>query len=179
LLISHFYTKYITNLIESAQKGNINSFIQLSDVYSGNVYAICLRTFVIPQLAETLTIEILKHAWHNINHLRGNISFQLWLNGITVFYMLEEQRTNKCSNELLEKKVIQSLTPDAAIINTLTSLEKLIAELPQEDRMMFVLHEIIGYSASEISDLCSKYRADEIRNIIRSIRSHFIEELQF
>lgn len=171
--------KYITNLIESAQKGNVNSFLQLADVYSGNVYAICLRTFIIPQLAEVLTIDILNHAWHNLNHLRGDSSFQLWLNGITVYFILEEHRTKKCSDELLEKKIIQSLEPDPVSINSLSSLEKLILDLPQEDRIMFVLHEIIGYSAPEISDLLSKYRADEIRNIIRSIRTHFIEELKF
>jgi DNA-directed RNA polymerase specialized sigma24 family protein len=171
--------KYITNLIESAQNGNINSFLQLADVYSGNVYAVCLRTFIIPQLAEVLTIEILNHAWQNLKHLRGNSSFQLWLNGITVYYILEEHRTNKCSTELLEKKIIKSLEPDSVIIDALSSLEKLILDLPQEDRIMFILHEIIGYSASEISDLLSKYRADEIRNIIRSIRTHFIEELKF
>jgi RNA polymerase sigma-70 factor (ECF subfamily) len=171
--------KYITNLMEAARNGNINSFLQLADVYSGNVYAICLRTFVIPQIAESLTIEILNHAWHNLKHLRGNSSFQLWLNGITVYHILEEHRTAKCSNNLLEKKIISSLEPDAELVNSQTSLEKLISGLSQEDRIMFVLHEIIGYSASEISDLLSKYRADEIRNIIKSIRSHFIEELQF
>lgn len=171
--------KYITNLIEAAQKGHVNSFLQLTDVYVGNVYAICLRVFVNTKIAERVTVEVLNHAWQNLKHLRGNSSFQLWLNGITVFYVLEEHRTGKYSEDLIEKKVITNNAPDLSDIKPTSDLEKLVFELPNEERIMYVLHEIIGYSATEISDLLAKYRPDEILNIMRSIRNHFIEELNF
>lgn len=169
--------KYITNLMDTAKKGNFNSFLLLADVYVGSVYSLCLKCTAQPKLAESLTVNTFLSSWNLIKNLPLTDNFLNWLYGITVFNILEELRSRNIVSELIEKKEIPSISPPEELLLNSSKLEAMIYTLPEDDRVMFVLFEVMRYSASEISDIMPKYRPDEVQNIIRSIRIHFIEEL--
>lgn len=135
--------KFVRSLIQSAKQGNNAAIEQLFQMNLGKIYAFALRLTANKQIAESITKDTFIEAWKKISMVRPDASFLKWLNAITVYKVIDSLRTQKP-----ESKKVKIEIPEMK-----DDLDKYILALPDQERMIFVLNKIEGYTQEEISDL--------------------------
>lgn len=137
--------KFVRSLIENAKQGNNAAIEQLFQMNLGKTYAFALRLTANKSLAELITKDTFIEAWKKINLVRSDSSFLRWLNAITVYQTIDAIRNKKSKNKVdhLELRELESKS----------ELDKYILSLPDQERMIFVLNKVEGYSLDEISDM--------------------------
>lgn len=161
---------FVKLLIKSAKQGKKNAFRELCNINLKKIYNIAVRFVLNEKIAEIVTQNIFIEAWDNLKFLREDQSFEAWLKGIAIYKLLDELRTEKIKNELIEEGII---TYDSE----LTSNEKdenIILSLPEKERVAFILHDIEQYTYEEISDFIYDLSIDEIKKIVRQTRNGII-----
>ena len=166
--MQHDYQKL---LIKSAQQGKKNAFRELSNINLKKIYNIAVRFILNEKVAEIVTQDIFIEAWNNIKFLREEQPFDAWLKGIAIFKLLDELRTKKVRNRLLEEDII---SPTDLEISSSEKDENIILQLPEKERISFILHDIEKYTYQEISDFINDMTMDEIKEMIRDTRKGII-----
>jgi len=137
--------KFVRSLIQNAKQGNNAAIEQLFQMNLGKIYAFALRLTANKPLAESITKQTFIEAWKKITLVRPDASFLKWLNAITVYNTIDSLRTQK-----QDAKKAKSETKDLEIKD---DLDIYILNLPEQERMIFVLNKLEGYTIEEISDL--------------------------
>ena len=166
------------DLVARAQGGDVTAFENLYRSHVGRVYALCLRMVADPTRAENLTQEAFVRAWQKLRSFRGKSAFATWLHRLTVNTVLGDMRSRgrRRDRDALDEGL--AIVPDprpqrdtAAKID----LEKAIARLPDQARMVFVLHDVEGYQHREIGRLMgiatgtSKAHLHRARQLLREV----------
>jgi RNA polymerase sigma-70 factor (ECF subfamily) len=165
-------------LVKRAQQGDNIGFRQLFDMNVNRIYAFCLRMSANPQLAEEITQDVFVKAWENLAKFRGDSKFATWLHSIAVNEFLTQKR--------IEKRFMQRFVQTDDVLkydrqgekpeyhfNTNIDLENAIASLPEQAKMVLVLHDIEGYQHKEIAEMTnievgtSKAHLHRARKILR------------
>ena len=141
-------------LVRLARQRDQQAFARLYRRHVGRVHALCRRmTGDIPR-AEELTQTVFVTLWEKLALFRGESAFTSWLHRLTVNTVLMEFRTTRRR----EARVFG--TDDPAALETPPAppgaglrldLEQAIAALPPRARVVFVLHDIEGYTHGEIA----------------------------
>ena len=166
------------DLVSRAQGGDVTAFESLYRSHAARVYAICLRMVADPTRAEDLTQEAFIRAWEKLRSFRGKSAFATWLHRLTVNIVLGEIRSRGRRKDegvaTEELRVVPDLRPvrqpEAEI-----DLERAIATLPSQARMVFVLHDVEGFRHAEIGKLMgiatgtSKAHLHRARRILREV----------
>lgn len=101
--------------------------------------------------AEDVVQEIWIHAFQSLGRFEWNSSFSTWLTGIGLNRVRDRIRKYGRSRE-----TGVDVVPDVAIVTdspeTRIDLERTIARLPDDQRMVFVLHDVEGMKHREISE---------------------------
>ena len=137
--------KFVRSLIENAKQGNNAAIEQLFQMNLGKIYAFALRLTANKSLAESITKETFIEAWKKMNLVRSDASFLKWLSAITVYQTIDSLRTRKNKTKIDHYELRELESKD--------ELDKHIFELPDQERMIFVLNRIEGYTIEEISDM--------------------------
>ena len=137
--------KFVRSLIQSAKQGNNAAIEQLFQMNLGKIYAFALRLTSNKSLAENITKDTFIEAWKKISLVRPDASFLKWLNAITVYKTLDSLRSQKQSSSKSKTDAMDPRMKD--------ELDGYILALPEQERMVFVLNQLEGYSVEEISDL--------------------------
>jgi RNA polymerase sigma-70 factor (ECF subfamily) len=137
--------KFVRSLIQNAKQGNNAAIEQLFQMNFGKIYAFTLRLTANQQLAESITKDTFIEAWKKINLVRPDASFLKWLNAITVYKTLDIFREQKQDTKKNKSEIHISEMKD--------ELDKYILNLPEQERMVFVLSQLEGYTVEEVSDL--------------------------
>ena len=137
--------KFVRSLIQNAKQGNNAAIEQLFQMNLGKIYAFTLRLTANKSLAESITKDTFIEAWKKISLVRPDASFLKWLNAITVYKTLDSLRSQKQSSSKNKSDAQDSRMKD--------ELDGYILALPEQERMIFVLNQLEGYSVEEISDL--------------------------
>ncbi|MBE0552023.1 MAG: sigma-70 family RNA polymerase sigma factor [Ignavibacterium sp.] len=137
--------KFVRSLIENAKQGNNAAIEQLFQMNLGKIYAFALRLTANKSLAETITKETFIEAWKKMNLVRSDASFLKWLSAITVYQTMDSLRSKKNKTKVDHNELRELESKD--------ELDKHIFELPDQERMIFVLNKIEGYTIEEISDM--------------------------
>ncbi|HMN49712.1 MAG TPA: sigma-70 family RNA polymerase sigma factor [Ignavibacteriaceae bacterium] len=137
--------KFVRSLIQNAKQGNNAAIEQLFQMNLGKIYAFALRLTANKTIAESITKETFIEAWRKINLVRPDASFLKWLNAITVYKTIDALRSQKQDS--------QKIKSDIKEIHAKDDLDNYILNLPEQERMIFVLSQLEGYSVDEISDL--------------------------
>ena len=137
--------KFVRSLIENAKQGNNAAIEQLFQMNLGKIYAFALRLTANKSLAETITKDTFIEAWKKINLVRSDSSLLKWLSAITVYQALDSLRSTN-------KKPKQD-KGDLRELESKDELDKYILALTDQERMIFVLNKIEGYTIEEISDM--------------------------
>lgn len=143
-------------LIRRARERDQQAFAQLYRRHVGRVHAICRRMAADIPRAEELTQTVFVKLWDKLSLFRGESAFASWLHRLTVNTVLTEFRTTRRR----EARVFG--TEDPAALETPAippgpglrlDLEQAIAGLPPRARVVFVLHDVEGYTHEEIASL--------------------------
>ncbi len=171
--MEHDYQKL---LIKSAQQGKKNAFRELANINLKKIYNIAVRFTLNEKIAEIVTQDIFIEAWNNIKFLREDQPFNAWLKGIAIFKLLDELRTKKIKNKLLEDGII---LPTDTELSSIEKDENIILQLPEKERISFILHDIEKYTYQEISDFINDMSVDEIKTMIHQTRKGIISSPKY
>jgi RNA polymerase sigma-70 factor (ECF subfamily) len=101
--------------------------------------------------AEDVVQEVWIHAFESLGRFEWNSAFATWLTGIGLNRVRDRVRKYGRSRESGV-----AVVPDIAVVpaphETRVDLERMIARLPDDQRMVLVLHDVEGMKHREISD---------------------------
>ena len=145
-----------SHLVRRAQSGDVNAFEQLFVTYRGRIYALCLRMLSEPDTAEDLTQETFVRAWQKLGSFGGRSAFFTWLYKLAVNIVLADLRSRGRWQEHLvegEDSLAQHAASPVRSSAQAVDLERAIAGLPPQARLIFVLHDVEGYRHREIATM--------------------------
>jgi len=157
----------------AAQQGQIDAFEKLYLTYHKRIYLFAKRMTGSVGAAEEVVQETFIKAWQNLASFRAESQFYTWLRSIASRITIDRLRMKnaKVWQEMSEfEDVYSSLNPNVGILR---DLEKLIGQLPEGARSVFVLHDIEGYKHQEIADMTgiaagtSKAQLSRARKLLR------------
>lgn len=162
-------TTYLNYLIEISKSGRQRGFLDLCQITLPNVYTTILRLMNNIENAKRVTIKTYLTAWKEIKHFDEKEPLIIWLKNIAINLAMEELSVR----HFVTQKEIQ----DEEKLSNVEKLELAIQSLPFEERIVFVLHDVEGYSYQEIKNLFPDYLIDELKTILASARKMLIDKL--
>lgn len=167
-----------TELVEACKSGSADAFKSLYEKYSGRVYALTLRLCGNKDIADDLMQEVFIKVWESISSFKGESAFYSWLHRICINAFLMKLRGDKnyekkigsgSDNDSANNVFMLAYTKDDFSLD----MEKAIAKLPPQAKLVFILFEIEGYKHKEISQMLnieegtSKAHLHKARKILR------------
>lgn len=147
--------KNYTKLIATCAKGDRRAQQQLFDMFAPKMLSVCRKYLKSNAIAEQVMVLGFFKVFTNLDSFKAQGSFEGWIRRIMV---------NECINEL--RKNNQLDFKDTVVIENSSShvsyqesnfevqeIQKIIDELPDGYKTVFVLYAIEGYKHSEISEL--------------------------
>lgn len=147
-------------LVTLLKQGNQNALKQLYEKYINRTYALSLRLSGDREIAEDITQEVYVQVWQKIHNFRGDSKFSTWLQSVTSNVAISHMRKQKPwwrswfgSDEQNQNALdAQEISDDSSDHDLSRSgLDKHIANLPEQARVVFVLFAIEGWRHDEIS----------------------------
>jgi RNA polymerase sigma-70 factor (ECF subfamily) len=153
-------------IIQAAQRGDLNAFNELVLQYQSQVYNLAYRIMGEGDSAADATQEAFISAYRAINSYRGG-SFRAWLMRIVTNACYDELRRRKRRpTSSLDALYVVDAAPGEVLMDGAESpeayaqrqdlnraLEAALQTLPEEQRTVLVLSDIQGYSYQEIADI--------------------------
>jgi RNA polymerase sigma-70 factor (ECF subfamily) len=172
-------------LITRVRKGDPAAERQLYETHVSQTYRLAYRLTGDEDLAKDLTQETFIRAFDKLDQFRGEAAFGTWLRSIatSVIYngMRKVKRFRQREFDLDEVKAVgageRNADPDVR-----EKLWRAIDDLPAKYRMVFVMHDVEGYTHEEISSAVgsqvgtSKAQLSRARAKLREALSEFAEE---
>lgn len=159
-------TTYYWNLITRAQNGQKNSFIELANFYKKMVYLHALKLSGSIVIAEAVTNDVFLKAWQHIKYLNENSPFNLWLNGLTISICTSYYQGKG-------KKNISSKTHKELILAN--EFDKKFIKLTLRERILLILHDLEGYSVSDIMVMLNEKKLTSLSKDLDNARSTFLD----
>lgn len=146
----------IDDLVRRAQAGDVDAFETLYRTHATAVLALCRRMVRDDNEARELLQDAFVRAWEKLTSFKGQSAFATWLHRLAVNVVLERLRTtrrdtNRLVNE--DDEAVFGGQSNAADLETRMDLENALAKLPQGSRIVFVMHDMEGYSHDEIAQV--------------------------
>ena len=138
--------------IRRAQAGDVEAFERLYRGHVGRVHALALRLTADRARAAELTQDVFVRAWEKLSAFRADSTFASWLHRLTVNEMLQEARADRRRRARHLAAERPDIAPSAGSDARL-DLERAIATLPPQARLVFVLHDVEGWRHDEIATL--------------------------
>jgi len=162
-------TTYLNYLIEISKTGRQRGFLELCQITLPNVYTTILRLMNNEESAKKVTASTYLRAWKEIKYFDEKIPLIVWLKNIAINLAMEELSVR----HFVTHKEIK----DEEKLSEVEKLELAIQNLPYEERIIFVLHDLEGYSYNEIKNLFPEYMIDELKTILAVARKILMDKL--
>jgi RNA polymerase sigma-70 factor, ECF subfamily len=142
-------------LVLQAKTGSHAAFEALYRMHLSHVYGICMRILSDQSRAEEVTQKIFIQAWMKLQSFRGDSRFSSWLYRLSVNMILDHLKRFDWKNDSgvgnEENKLIGAPSFEPAYTLRM-DLNNAIDSLPRQARIIFVMHDIIGYTHEEIAN---------------------------
>lgn len=162
-------TNYITYLIELSQTGRKNAFFDLCEINLRNVFTVSYRLYPDYEKARQITLKTFLIAWDGIKSFIPQKSYALWLKSLAIKSAISELAKSGDALKPVLGKTFYAHDHE--------KIENIIMNLPNEDRIIFVLHDLEGYEYDEIKDFLEKLSPDEIKSKLLDIREQLMKNL--
>ncbi len=155
------------DLIQCAQRGDLEALSLIYQKHSRRVFNLCLRMIRDRSDAEDLTQDVFVQLFRKIHTFRGQSAFSTWLHRLAVNMVLMEIRSRKThryslvpletKNEEDESTHDQFGRDDLVLRGSIDRilLQDALDELPPGYRVVFLLHDVHGYEHQEIAEILS------------------------
>jgi len=131
-----------------------------------NVYTLCFRLTLSEKDASEVTKNIFSNVWETINNYTPDETFSVWLKNVAVRDIIVF---------LHSKPSLYEFDKQHPLYNDLT--EFAIASLEKEERIVFILHDVEGYTYKEISKFFFDKNIDEVISILIEARQKMIKAI--
>ena len=165
-------------LVLQAKAGSHAAFEALYRTHLGHVYGICMRILMDQSKAEEVTQKIFIHAWMKLQSFRGESRFSSWLYRLSVNMILDQLKLVGWKNEpdiQNERREFTGAPSFEPAHNLRLDLNNAIDSLPRQARIIFVMHDIAGYTHEEIAEAMKlspgtcKAQLSRARRILREV----------
>lgn len=153
------------SLVEAAQAGDQAAFAQLFERHHGRVYAMCSRLLRDRAEVEDAVQHAFLEAWRCLERFEGRSRFSTWMTRIAIHTCFGFRRRLKrlWVTEEIPEKIEEngfgwgpgSLAPDEGASQRArkAAIAEVLAKLSVKKRVVFVLSELEGMTAPEISEV--------------------------
>lgn len=146
--------------VRRAQSGDAQGFKELYAKHKRDVARLALRMVGPRPDLEDVVQEVFVQVFRSLSAFRGESRFSTWLHRVTVNVSLMYLRAQKSRPQLARDSVApepatndnDSPASGAATAERLRALYTILDGLSDKKRVVFVLHDLEGVSASEIAD---------------------------
>jgi len=136
---------------------NQNEFVQIITPFKDKLFRLAKRMLVSTEEAEDATQEVLVRLWNKNNDLEQYNSVEALAMTMTKNYCLDQLKSKRATNLQIVHNNYQdkqvSVETQIEHQNTLQWAEKLISDLPEQQRLILQLREIEEYEFSEIAQV--------------------------
>jgi RNA polymerase sigma-70 factor (ECF subfamily) len=158
-------------LADRAAEGDRGAFEEIYRRYVNRVYGLCLRLTTDVTEAEILTQDTFVKAWFAIGGYAGHGNLGGWLGRVAVNLWRDRYRASARRDRLVLEMAARRFGEEDpsgsadmsgtarpnrnGVVDLLTGLdlERCIARLPEGGRLVFVFHDVEGYTHREIAEL--------------------------
>lgn len=146
-------------LVAQLKRGEQAALRDIYDLHGKRVYALCLRLSGDKEIAEDICQEVFVQVWQKIHNFRGDSKFSTWLHSVASNVAISHMRKQKSwwrswfgSDEQNEAELEKIEINDEQSNHDLSrsGLDKHIASLPEQARIVFVLFAVEGWRHEEI-----------------------------
>ena len=140
-------------LIERINAGDAGAFETLYQRHRDWVYRLAYRMTGDDDLAQEFTQETFIRVFDRIDQFRGEAALSTWIRAVASTVVLNGLRKIKRFRQRevdLEQGELRGTTPRAAEVDVKEKLWQAIDDLPNKYRMVFVMHDVEGYTHEEI-----------------------------
>ncbi len=162
-------TNYVSYLIDLAASGRQRAMIELAAINLKNVFTVSYRLLANYDSAKKVTKKTFHYAWEQIKKFDGKVSFPGWVKSISIQFSIKELSSRSPEPNPSIKA--------ATSLNPAENLEQLIMSLPITDRIIFVLHDLEGFSYREINAYIGNMLPDEIKTKLLAARNYLMDKL--
>jgi len=160
-------------LVARAKDGDVIAFEALYRRTVGRVNAVCVRLAGDVDWAEEMCQETYVRAWQKLGSFAGRSAFTTWLHRLAVNVALDARRAalrRGLGDHTSDAPELPSTSGDPGLA---VDLERAIATLPKGARVVYVLHDVEGYTHEEIGEIAgvaagtSKAQLHRARRLLR------------
>ena len=147
------------DVIEACQRGDEEAFRVLFETHKDRVYSIALRYAGDSASAMDIAQDTFLKLLSTIQQFRGESSFESWLYRMVVNSCLDYHRKRRRFLPLLDEALDVFRSPRESTLHDLLReeqeerVQQIVAQLPEEQRIVVVLRYTDGLSYEEIADL--------------------------
>lgn len=172
-------------LIARAQQGEEAAERALYDAHVDRVYRLAYRMSGNAELAQDFTQDAFIRAFGRLSEFRGDAAFSTWLHRIAVTVVLNGlRRVRRWRDRETGLEAVETIgaVPVAAEPDLKERLTRAIDALPEHYRVVFVMHDVEGYTHEEIGETLdipsgtSKARLSRARGSLRATLADFAGE---
>lgn len=147
--------------IHEVLSGNKQAFELIINKYKNPLYATILRMTKNPHDAQDLVQESFIKVYKQLEKYNATGSFSSWLYRVAINHCMDEFRSTRYKTkqvEIAEGKVVMTDHPEIIFMKKEKSrqLERLVATLPEDERIIILLRYVNELSYQEISELVDK-----------------------
>ena len=143
-------------LVERCRRGEVGAFEELVDRYKNMVFAMIMRTFPDRSQAEDLAQDVFLRIHRGLPYFRGEARLSTWIYRIVV-NLCTQDRARRMSSVSLDDANARVSTPAAADrhaddLELRDRLEKAIAQLPAQYRVLIAAHYLRGVQYEDLAE---------------------------
>lgn len=143
-------------LVERCRRGEVGAFEELVDRYKSLVFAMIMRTLPDRSQAEDLAQDVFLRIHRGLPYFRGEARLSTWIYRIVVNVCMQDRRRGPSSISLDDANA-RVATPTAADrhaddLELRDRLEKAIAQLPAQYRLLIAAHYLRGVQYEDLAE---------------------------
>jgi len=167
--------KYLSFLIQQAQRGRKNPFLELVELYKEDVYRLSLKLSGDTKSAQEITYKVFEKVWNFIKLLNDETPFELWLHGLVISIALADFRSTIGKTTKTKKK------KDVETTEIICSSEgdEVFLSLDSLTRIILILHDSEGYSLEDIATIIDEKDISIIKNHLELGRKKVLDKQTF
>lgn len=144
--------------IQQVLAGDKQAYAHIINKYKNQLYATILRMTKNPQDAQDLVQDAFIKVYRSLDKYDANGSFSGWLYRVAINNCMDEFRKKRYSMtqiEIDEERVVEPNHPELVFLKKEKSrqLERLIATLPEDERLIILLRYVNEISYEEIGEV--------------------------
>jgi RNA polymerase sigma-70 factor (ECF subfamily) len=151
----------IKEIIEQVKEGNKTAFKYLVEEYQKYAFNLAFRILCNEEDAKDVVQDSFIKIWKNIKQFNSGLKFTTWMYRIVINTAIDKHRSLIMSNVVQLDGISNSVFaierdgPEARLNNEQLGnlIEEISGELPEKQRMVFVLRDLQGIESGEVETI--------------------------